>query len=301
MNNDSPNILAQVIAKDALRADLAAASLDHEQAMEREHAASQLGARLHAQLNTIRSLRGDAEDQAAAEERADFLAIALGNAQDAEEIAAAECAAIRLRIKEGMEIIHTPITITKDSVKEHLEAIAAGAAEVERIDSAIRRHEQDNAARHAARAAEGQRHQEEFSRFLAGKALGEIPEDATFEPPVTALDDATLAADRATLAGLATRRAAALANLEQLRTALPAIRAATLITELESVLREYSGAAIKEQRLRLRANALRAMLDPYEVRKPGFVAAPPEQPASTGVDQERERLLGILPDLWATA
>lgn len=307
MNNDSPTILDQVQAKAALQAILTAAGQDNVQAMEREQTASQLHARLSFQLREVRdrierdrSNGTGGDDAEALAEREAALDRALAAAEADREAAATASAAARQTIKAGMSDLHRPIKLDKGSVAGHLEAIAAAVAEVERIDDAIHRHEQDSAARRDARAAAGARYQEDLSRFLAGQALGEIPVDATFEPPPVAPDDASAAAS-ATLAGLASRRDAAVANLEQLQAPLPAIRAAILLADLEAVRREHTGAALKEQRLRTRANALRAILEPYAVHKPAFLTVPSEQPASTEVNQERDRLASVWPDLWATA
>lgn len=306
--NSPNNIMAQVLAKDALQAALSAASEANEQAIAREQSARREHDRLSAQLSEVRArIQRDRRSHGAADdedlEREAELARDLAAAESAQEAAATEAGNARLAIKEGMGSWLEPVQVNKDAIAAHLADIAAAAAEVARIDSAILRHEQDSAARQAARAAEGDRHQEELARFLAGKTLGEIPAEAIFEPPPAAPDDGTQAADSATLSGLAVRRGEAVDRLTTLQSAMDAIRAATILADLESVLRDYAPVAGKEQRLRTRANALRAILelDHYEVRKPGYLRAPEEEPVNAGVNQERDRLAGAWPALWATS
>ncbi len=276
--------------------------------MEREQAASREHDRLNAQLHEVRATIARhqrspgpafADDEDLAEREAE-LARDLEAVEKAMEAAATQAAAARLAIKEGMSAWLKPIQVNKDAIAAHLDAIAA-AAEVERIDGAIHHHEQTAAVHRDESAAASHRHQQDLAKFLAGQALGETPPDAPFEAPRAAPESPQAALDAATLAGLAVRRGESVAALETLRGALPAVRAAVLVADLEAVLRDYASAAAKEQRLRTRANALRAILDPYEVHKPGYLKAPGEEPVNTGVNLERDRLASVWPGLWATS
>ena len=306
---DTLNILDQVQAKAALQSTLAAAGAANALAMEREQAASREHDRLSAHLHEVRATIARhqrspgpalANDEDLTEREAD-LARDLDAVEQAMADAATQAAAARSTIKVGMSDWLKPIQVNKATIAAHLDAIAAAGAEVARIDDAITHHEQDSAVRQAARAAEGDRYQEELARFLAGQALGDIPADAPFEPPPAAPESPQAALDAATQAGLAVRRGEALSAMETLQSALPAVRAAVLHQDLEAVLREHTGVAIKERKLRTRANALRSLLDGFEVHKPGYLRAPEEEPVNTGVNQERDRLASVWPGLWATS
>ncbi len=301
MSNDITN---QLEAKAALQATLNAAGEANARAIAREQAARREHDRLSAQLSEIRArIQRDRRSHGAADdedlEREAELARDLAAAEQAMEDAATEAATARSTIKVVMSDWLNPITITKSSIQEHLADIAAAGAEIERIDSASAAIKEAIAARQAARAAEGVRYQEGLSRFLASQALGEIPQDAAFEPPPAAPDDGTQAADSATLAGLATRRGEAVDRLATLQSAMDAIRAAVLHQDLAGVLRDYASVATKEEKLRIRANALRSLVDGFEIHKPDFVPAPLAQPPAAGVNAERERLAGTWPALWA--
>lgn len=298
------DILSQVQGKTDQQAALSAASEANARAIAREQAASREHDRLSAQLSEIRArIQRDRRSHGAADdedlEREAELARDLDSVEQAMADAATQAAAARETIRAGMGAWLEPIKTSKASIAEHLEAIAAAGAEIERIDSAITRHEQAIAARQAARAAEGARYQEGLSRFLASQALGEIPQGAAFEPPPAGPDDAAPDdTDSATLSGLAVRRGEAVDRLETLQSAMDAIRASVLHQDLTAVLRDYAPAAAKEHRLRTRANALRSMLDGFEVRKPDFVPAPLAQPPAAGVNAEHDRLSETWPGLF---
>ncbi|MBP8284147.1 MAG: hypothetical protein KAX46_09595 [Chromatiaceae bacterium] len=305
---DILNILDQVQAKAALQSTLAAAGAANALAMEREQAASREHDRLSAHLHEVRATiarhqrsPGPAfvDDEDLTEREAE-LARDLEAVEQAMADAATQAATARSTIKVGMSDWLAPIQVNKATIAAHLDAIAAAGAEVARIDDAITHHAQTAAVHRDEIAAASRRHQEDLAKFLAGQALGDIPADAPFEPPPAAPESPQAALDAATQAGLAIRRGEALAALETLRGALPAVRAAVLVTDLEAVLREHTGAATKEHKLRTRANALRSLLDGFEVHKPDFVPAPLAQPPAAGVNHERDRLSGLWPGLWAT-
>ena len=305
---DILNILDQVQAKAALQSTLAAAGAANALAMEREQAASREHDRLSAHLHEVRATIArhqrspGAEDDEDLTEREAELARDLEAVEQAMADAATQAATARSTIKVGMSDWLAPIQVNKATIAAHLDAIAAAGAEVARIDDAITHHAQTAAVHRDEIAAASHRHQEELARFLAGQALGDIPADAPFEPPPAAPESPQAALDAATQAGLAVRRGEAVAALATLQAALPAVRAAVLHQDLEAVLREHPGAAIKERKLRIRANALRAILDPYEVHKPsGYLRAPEEEPVNTGVNQERDRLASVWPGLWSAA
>lgn len=307
---DILNILDQVQAKAALQSTLAAAGAANALAMEREQAASREHDRLSAQLSEVRATIARhqrspgpafADDEDLAEREAE-LARRLEATEAAMESAESEAGNARETIRTGMRDWLEPVQVTKSTVQEHMEAIAAATAEIERIDSASAAIKEAIDARQAARAAEGARYQEGLSRFLASQALGEIPQDAAFEPPPAGPDDAAPDdTDSATLSGLAVRRGEAVDRLATLQSAMDAIRASVLHQDLTAVLRDYAPAAAKEEKLRRRANALRSLLEPYEVNKPNFVPAPLAQPPADGVHEERDRLAGTWPALWATS